>query len=256
MDELVSIIMPSFNCARFIGQTIESVINQTYKNWELLITDDCSSDDSALIVNRYAAKDDRVKLLKLEKNSGAGVARNNSIENAHGRYIAFLDSDDMWMPTKLEKQIKFMEEKECALSYTSYLVCNEESKVTGIVVSPRKHSFFQNKCDDKIGFSTAIYDTKYLGKVYMPTIRKRQDWGLTMRLLSKCKVSYGMKEPLGYYRVGQDSLSKNKRSLIKYNIAAYKEVLQWSSIHATLFFWCVYLPSNLLKKLGLKYINR
>ena len=245
---LVSIITPAYNCADFIAKTIESVRAQTYNNWELLITDDCSTDGTRDIVARYIEEDSRIHYFCLAENSGAGVARNNSIEKATGRYLAFIDSDDMWMPHKLETQLAFMEEMNCAVSGTSYLTIDEADKVTGIVVAPRKHTFWQNKCDDKIGFSTCMYDTAKIGKQYMPHLRKRQDWGLKMKLLSICKVAYEIKEPLGYYRKGHDSLSKNKYSLIKYHYAAYMEVLGWGFAKAFLFFWMIYLPSNLIKK--------
>ena len=252
---LVSIITPSYNCAEFIERTIDSVQKQSYTNWEMLITDDCSKDNSVEIIKLIAAKDPRIKLFQLEKNSGAGVARNKSIEHAQGRYIAFLDSDDMWMPEKLEKQIAFMQEKQCGLSYTSMINIDEHDNEIGIEVAPRRHTFGQNKRDDKVGFSTAIYDQEMVGKIFMPTIRKRQDWGLVLSVLRKCKVAYGLKQPLAYYRVGHESLSKNKMALIKYNIAAYRTVLGWSSLRAYLFFLFIYMPSYLSKKLFLKMIN-
>lgn len=256
MDKnLVSIITPSYNCAEFIERTVDSVQKQTYTNWEMLITDDCSKDNSVEVIRQIAAKDPRIKLFQLEKNSGAGVARNKSIEHAQGRYIAFLDSDDMWMPEKLEKQIAFMQEKQCGLSYTSMINIDEHDNEIGIEVAPRRHSFSQNMRDDKVGFSTAIYDQEMVGKIFMPTIRKRQDWGLVLSVLRKCKVAYGLKQPLAYYRVGHESLSKNKMALIKYNIAAYRTVLGWSSLRAYLFFLFIYMPSYLSKKLFLKMIN-
>lgn len=253
--ELVSIITPSYNCSEFIEKTIKSVQNQTYKNWEMLITDDCSTDNSVEIIKAFAFKDPRIKLFQLEKNSGAGVARNKSIEHAQGKYIAFLDSDDKWMPEKLEKQIAFMQEKQCGLSYTSMINIDEHDNEIGIEVAPKRHTLSQNKRDDKVGFSTAVYDQEVVGKIFMPTIRKRQDWGLVLSVLKKCKVAYGIKQPLAYYRIGHDSLSKNKLALVKYNIAAYKSVLGWSSLRAHLFFSFVYLPSYLSKKLFLKMIN-
>ncbi len=252
---LVSIITPSYNCSEFIERTIDSVQKQSYTNWEMLITDDCSKDNSVEVIKQIAAKDPRIKLFQLEKNSGAGVARNKSIEHAQGRYIAFLDSDDMWMPEKLEKQIAFMQEKQCALSYTSMVNIDEHDNEIGIEVAPRRHTFSQNKRDDKVGFSTAIYDQEMVGKIFMPTIRKRQDWGLVLSVLRKCKVAYGLKQPLAYYRVGHESLSKNKMALIKYNIAAYKTVLGWCSLRAYIFFLFIYMPSYLSKKLFLKMIN-
>lgn len=253
---LVSIVTPSFNSSKFINKAIESVLSQTYQNWEMLITDDCSSDDSCMIIERYVEKDDRIKLFRLNENSGAGVARNNSISKAKGQFIAFLDSDDVWMPEKLEKQIAFMKNRNCALSCTSYMTINEYDEVIGMVLAPNLHTFFENKCDDKVGFSTAIYDCERLGKRFMPTIRKRQDWALVMSIMKDCKVAYGMKQPLGYYRKGQDSLSKNKISLVKYNIAAYQKVLGWSYIKAFIFLWLVYIPCNVWKKIVMNYINR
>lgn len=253
---LVSIITPSYNCAAFIGETIESILSQTYQNWELLITDDCSSDNSREIINEYCARDSRIKLFKLEKNSGAGVARNNSIEEAKGRYIAFCDSDDRWYPDKLEKQLHYMEAKGCAISHTSYMTCDENNNVTGIIVC-RKRECLTSMCkDDKMGFLTVIYDASIIGKVFMPSLRKRQDWALKLMLLKKSNVSYGMKEPLAYYRKREGSISNDKRSLIKYNIAVYRTILGWSGIKANLFFYFVFMPTHIKKLMFVKYINR
>lgn len=252
---LVSIITPSYNCSRYIEETINSIQAQTYDNWELLITDDCSSDNSCAVIEGYARKDPRIKLLKLDENSGAGVARNKSIEEAKGRFIAFCDSDDRWYPDKLEKQLKFMVEKDCAISHTSYMTCDEKDKITGIVVCRKKETLKSMCKDDKMGFLTVIYDTDKVGKVFMPLMRKRQDWGLKLKILKLCKEAYGMKEPLAYYRQHQGSISSNKRSLIKYNIAVYKEVLGWSKLRANLYFYCIFMPTHIKKRLFLKYLN-
>lgn len=248
MEELVSIITPSYNSVKYIGECINSIRQQTYQNWELLITDDCSKDDTIDVVTKYAMEDKRVRLFKLDKNSGAGVARNNSIMQAKGRYIAFCDSDDMWMPDKLEKQIAFMNEKDCALSFTSIMLCDERGAIKGLEVCPSSHTFKQNWCDNRVGTTTAIYDTQKVGKIFMPTLRKRQDWGLFMTILSKCRISYGLKLPLAYYRIGQESLSKKKKSLVKYNIAVYQTVLGWSYIRSLFFFLAVYMPCWTYKK--------
>lgn len=253
---LVSIITPSYNSAEFIGATIEAIRKQTYPNWELLITDDCSTDNTLQIVERYAEGDSRIKLHVLATNSGAGIARNHSIERAQGRFIAFCDSDDRWYPEKLEKQLAFMKEKDCALSYTSYMTCDEQGKSIGIVVCRKRETMFSMMCDNGIGCLTAMYDAQKVGKIFMPSIRKRQDWGLWLKVLSKCRVAYGMKEPLAIYRLRNGSLSQKKSALIKYNLAFYKEVLGWSSAKAHLFFWAVFAPTYLTKKLGGKYINR
>lgn len=256
MNSLVSIITPAYNCSSFIGDMIKSIQAQTYKNWELLITDDCSTDNSREIIERYAENDARIKLLKLSKNSGAGLARNNSIKEARGRFIAFCDSDDRWYPEKLEKQLEFMKLKDCALSHTSYMTCNENSDITGIVVARNKETLKSMCKDDRMGFLTVVYDVSKVGKVFMPSMRKRQDWALKLNILKICNKAYGMKEPLSIYRKHSDSISANKMSLIKYNIAVYKEVLGWSGIRSNLFFYFVFMPTHLLKLMGLRYINR
>ena len=148
---LVSIITPSYNSAPFIAETIESIINQSYPYWELLITDDCSSDNTIEIIQEFIKKDSRIKLFQLDQNSGAGICRNKSIENAQGRFIAFCDSDDCWMPNKLEKQLAFMIEKDCVLSYTSYMICDENSKIQGIIICNKKITYTNMKHDDGIG---------------------------------------------------------------------------------------------------------
>lgn len=248
MNELVSIITPSYNSEKYISDCIESVIAQTYTNWELLITDDCSKDNSIKVIQQYVDKDPRIHLFVLKENSGAAVARNNSIKEAKGRYIAFCDSDDFWMPDKLEKQLEFMRQKDCALSYTSIILCDESGTIKGLEVCPSSHTFKQNWCDNRVGTSTAIYDIQKVGKTLMPSLRKRQDWGLFMTILGKCRISYGMKLPLAYYRMGQESLSKNKKSLVKYNIAVYQTVLGWSYFRSLLFFLTVYMPCWTFKK--------
>lgn len=253
---LVSIITPSYNSAKFIGATIDSIIAQTYQNWELLITDDCSTDDSLIIIEQYLQKDPRVQLFRLEKNSGAGISRNRSIQEARGRFIAFCDSDDQWYPEKLEKQLTFMNKKKCVLSYTSYMTCNEHNELTGIVVCNNRETFSSMKCDDEIGCLTAIYDTDKVGKVFMPEMRKRQDWGLWLSILQQCKTAYGLKEPLAIYRIHSNSISRNKLTLVKYNINVYKSILGYSFVKAYISFIFLFLPTYFVKKLIQFYVNR
>lgn len=222
-------------------------MNQTYHNWEMIITDDCSTDNTVSKIKSLCQIDKRIKVYQLKSNSGAATARNNSIKMASGRYIAFLDSDDMWDPHKLEIQINFMNRIGCALSYTSLYLCNVSGEITGLEIAPKTHSFHQSWFDNKCSTSTAIYDTQKVGKIFMPSIRKRQDWGLFMSILRLCKIAYGIKQPLAYYRMGQASLSKNKWSLIKYNIQVYREVLGWSYIFSILFFLIGYIPVHFYK---------
>lgn len=258
MDDLglVSIITPSYNSASFISETIESILSQTYPYWELLITDDCSTDGSVEIIERYIQKDSRIKLFRLERNYGAGICRNRSISEAKGRFIAFCDSDDRWCPEKLAKQLTFMREKDCALSYTSYLTCDESGNISGIIIGRKKETYFSMQCDDGIGCLTAMYDTGKVGKVFMPELRKRQDWGLWLTILKDCGIAYGLKEPLAIYRIHSGSISKNKKSLIKYNLSIYRTVLGYSRIISYLFFFILFLPSYFSKKLFLRLVNR
>mgnify|MGYP000072251826 FL=1 len=252
---LVSIITPSYNSSKFISQTIESILSQTYTNWELLITDDCSVDNTREIVESYQRKDTRIKFFQLKENSGPGIARNHSIEMAKGRFIAFCDSDDQWYPEKLEKQLAFMQEKNCALSYTSYMVCDESNVITSIVVSLSNITYAALKRDNGIGCSTAIFDVDKVGKMYFPDIRKRQDWGLWLNILKKVKVAYGMKEPLALYRIQETSLSSNKLSLIRYNIAVYRQVLKYPLLLAYMTFWIINMPCYFMKKMRLYILN-
>lgn len=249
---LVSIITPSYNSSEYITETIEGIINQTYTNWELLITDDCSTDDSVKIIEEYTQKDSRIKLYKLKKNSGAGICRNKSIEMSQGRFIAFCDSDDVWMSHKLEKQLNFMIEKDCALTYSSYMLINEKGVEQGIVVSMKKIDFASMKRDDGIGCLTAIYDTSKVGKMYMSALRKRQDWGLWLEILAKCKVSYGLKEPLAYYRLRNGSISNNKLVLVKHNINVYRKILKFSILKSYLYFFFIFMPTYICKKIRIK----
>lgn len=253
---LVSIITPSYNCSKFISTTIASIQAQTYTNWELLITDDCSTDNSREIIENFSRNDSRIKLFTLQKNSGAGIARNESIKNSSGRYIAFCDSDDFWTAEKLEKQLFFMKENGIDLSFSSYLTCDENGNNIGIIVCPKKVSYKSIQKDDKIGCLTLIYDTRNVGKVYLPDLRKRQDWAMKLKILEKCKYGFGIKEPLATYRLSQNSLSSNKKQLIKYNIAVYTDVLKWSKLRAYLFFTFVFIPNYFAKKYLQKIVNR
>lgn len=253
---LVSIIMPTYNSSDFIRETLDSILLQTYSNWELLITDDKSSDETVAIIEEYIEKDSRIKLFKQEQNGGAGVCRNRSIEAAVGRFIAFCDSDDCWFPYKLENQLYFMKKKNCAFSYTSYLTQNERSRIKGIVICSRKETLFSMLCNNGIGCLSVIYDTELLGKEYMPTLRKRQDWGLWLTLLKNCKVAYGMKEPLAYYRLRKGSISYNKRALIKFNVAVYREIMHFSWLKAHFFFFFLFLPKYFIVQFLNKCVNR
>jgi glycosyltransferase involved in cell wall biosynthesis len=253
---LVSIITASYNCSKFIAETIESIQAQTYTNWELLITDDCSTDSSREIIRTYAEKDARIRLICLSVNSGAGVARNTSIEQAQGRFIAFCDSDDRWLPYKLEKQLDYMTRNNVDACYSSYLTCDEQGDIRGIVVAYKSINYKEICRDDSIGFLTFIYNAERVGKVYMPSLRKRQDWAYKILLMQKAPLAYGVLDALAIYRIRTNSLSNNKRKLVRYNVRVYKEVLHYSTIGAWLKFLFDFFPHYVAKKLRLRIINQ
>ena len=254
-NDLVSVIMPTFDSGLKLADSIDSILNQTYRNLELIITDDDSTDAETLgILKSYCEKDERVSVLFLEVNKGPGYARDRSIERARGRYIAFCDSDDKWYPEKLERQIAFMNEKQCVLSYTSYIIIDNDDCETGIVIAPPSMSFQKLKLDNQIGCLTAIYDSKLLGRKYfMPFIRKRQDWGLFLTILRDTgQKAYAIQDPLDYYRDTKGSVSSNKLGLIKYNIRIYEKVLGFSHLKAVLYFYFLFTPAH-IRKLIKKY---
>lgn len=245
MDDLVSIITPLYNSEEFIEETINSVLNQTYKNWEMLIVDDCSIDNSLRIVKQFAADDSRIKLIQLETNSGAAIARNKAIEEAQGRYIAFLDSDDLWHSQKLEKQIEFMQENNYAFTFTKYQQMTEDGNlIDRFIEVPDEITYEKALYTNPVGCLTVIYDVKKLGKLYMPLIRKRQDYGLWLKILKKIECGYGLNENLAYYRVRNNSVSSNKLNLIKYQWELYREVEKLSLVKSVF-----YLSSVILSKM-------
>ena len=249
---LVSVVTPSYNCSAFIGETIESILSQTYRNWELLITDDCSTDNSRDIIEEYAAKDSRIKLLKLKENSGAGVARTNSIQAAKGRFMAFCDSDDRWYPDKLEKQLAFMQENDCYLSYTSYDVCSETGEIIGYVKCLNNLTKSKILRDNGIGCLTAIYNAEKIGKHYMPKMRKRQDWCLWIDIISKIGVANGFQKSLALYRDRANSISSNKIEMLKYNYEVYHTFLKKNPAVAWFMLIFKFIPYYFYKKLKQK----
>lgn len=250
---LVSIITPSYNSASFIAETIESILAQTYTNWELLITDDCSTDNTSTIVSNYMQKDSRIKFFQLTNNSGAGVARNNSIKEANGRFLAFCDSDDCWYPHKLEKQLTFMVNNGYEFTCTSYDCYNEAgNKKIGSIKCKKKITYWTLLKDNSIGCLTSIYDTFHIGKIYMPIIRKRQDWGLWLSIIKKTKTVYGLQDTLAKYRIRENSISSNKIEMLKYNYSLYKDVEGFGSVSSFFLLTGYFLPYYFYKKIKQK----
>ena len=185
MDELVSIIMPSYNTANYIAASIQSVLDQTYQNWELLLVDDCSTDDTDAVVAPFLS-DARIRYLKNEQNSGAAISRNRALREAKGRWIAFLDSDDLWEPQKLEKQLTFMQEHDYHFSYTNYIEIDENSAPNGrSVTGPKKitKSGMYNFCWP--GCLTVMYDAEAVGLIQIADIRKNNDYAMLMKVCQK-----------------------------------------------------------------------
>lgn len=222
---LVSIITPAYNCANYIGTTIESVLSQTYSYWEMIIVDDCSSDNIEEVVLHYASKDSRIKYKKLEVNSGAAVARNVAMSMATGQYIAFLDSDDVWLPDKLSTQIQFMQENNYKFTCTDYEQIDETGRRLGkIMHCIEKADYNRVLLDCPIGNSTVMYDVTQMGKFEVPNIRKRNDDALWLKMLKSEKFIYGLNQVLVQYRVRHDSISANKFQLIKYHWVLYRKI--------------------------------
>lgn len=201
VDGLVSIITPAYNAADYIAETIESVLAQTYKNWEMLIVNDCSKDNTSEIVQSYAAKDKRIKLINLKQNSGAAVARNTAIQNAKGRYIAFLDSDDLWKKEKLQKQLSFMQQNDYAFTFTEYqyLKLKPDEKLR-IIKVPRSLTYEQSLKNTIIGCLTVIVDRKQTRNFQMPLVRAGQDHLTWWLLMKRGFKAYGLQENLAEYR--------------------------------------------------------
>lgn len=221
--DLVSIITPTYNCAKFIGATIESVLNQTYQNFEMIIVDDASKDNTEEVVKSF--KDKRIKYIRLSKNSGPAVARNRAMEEARGKYMAFLDSDDLWKREKLEKQINFIKKNKYKIICSDYEQIDEEgNKLNKIIPCKKKVNYNGILLSCPVGNSTVFYDVSKLGKFKVPNIRKRNDDALWLQILKKEEYMHGQKEVLMEYRIRQNSVSSNKLSLIKYHWQLYREI--------------------------------
>lgn len=244
-EDLVSIVVPVYNSEKFIDQTIETVKKQTYNNWELLLVNDCSTDKSKEIIIKKIKNDDRIKLLELEKNSGAAIARNKGIENARGKYIVFLDADDLWNEKKLEKQVKFMREKQCEFSFTGYEFADEMGKPNGKKVHvPEKINYKQALKNTTIWTSTVMFDMTKLFKedIFMPNVRRGQDTATWWKVLrSKVNEAYGLNEILSSYRRCKKTLSSNKFKALKRTWYLYRNVEKLNIFKSSYYFfvYCV-----------------
>ena len=225
MNALVSIITPSYNSAKFIAETIQSVQNQTYPNWEMIIVDDGSSDETESVVLSIIQNDNRIQFHKLSQNSGPAVARNTGIEKASGDYMTFIDADDIWFSTFIENNIKTIQETGIPFVFSSYRRANEQLEfVYSDFIVPHKVSYTDILKSNSISCLTAFLDIKKLGKKYMPLIRKRQDMGLWLNYLKVIPFAHGIQETQAIYRIRENSLSRKKSDLIKYQWQFYRQV--------------------------------
>lgn len=219
MMELVSIIVPVYQVEKYIAETMDCVRGQTYPNWELLLVDDCGSDGSVDVIERYMGEsgDERIRLIRQSANVGAARTRNRGLAEAKGRYIAYLDADDLWMPDKLERELKFMQEKDIAFAFTGYEFADEGGKGTGRIVRvPATLTYKEALQNTTIFTTTVMFDTKKISKTLleMPDI-KSEDTALWWKVLRNGYVAYGLDENLVKYRRVGNSLSSNKLEALR-----------------------------------------
>lgn len=237
-NDLVSIITPAYNNSEFIKQTIESVQKQTYKNWEMIVVDDCSTDRTPELIKKISQKDDRIKYIKLKKNSGAAIARNRALRESRGRFIAYLDADDLWKKNKIQNQIDFMLSHNYAFACSNYEKIDINNKILKQVKIPKEINyklFLRNTIIQNVG---VMIDTKKTGKelLTMPNVYGKEDAATWCQLLKSGFNCYGVPEFLSYYRVVPKSLSSNKIKSIKRTWFLYRKVERLSFMNACFCF--------------------
>lgn len=245
---LISIITPSYNSLEFLPDTAQSIFNQTYTNWEWLIVDDGSIDGTIDYLKNLAKDDSRIKPTFLDNNQGAANARNIAIQKAKGKYIAFLDSDDIWNHNKLLYQVSFMQKNDYAFTFTNYKLMEQSGEILNkVIVAPKKIMYEDLLKNTIIGCLTVMLDIEKVGRVQMPMIRSRQDFALWLSILKRGIVAYGIQEDLACYRKVQGSISSNKVKAAKMNWFVYRKIEKLSVPKAA---WCfVNYAYNAVKKL-------
>lgn len=244
MTPLISIVTPCFNCGKFIAETIESVQAQTYQNWEMIIIDDCSEDDSVAIARRYAAKDSRIKVNVCKNNYGAALARNIAIEMSRGEYLAFLDADDLWVPTKLEKQLRFMQENDCDFSCTEFEHMNEEGRSLGRQCKvPSRLSYTKMLFFNWAGCLTVMYKQDLNNKIYSDNTRQFNDYSLILQVIKRCHNAMGIHECLAAYRKRKASISRARKT--KY--FSLRRVLHNFEGHSLPIVWLCFMTRVFIK---------
>ncbi len=250
---LVSVVMPSWNCGRYVEESVRSVLAQTYRNWELLFQDDCSSDDTRVIIERLAAEDPRIRYACNEYNSGAAVTRNAALRRARGRWIAFLDSDDLWQPQKLEHQLEFMAKNGYAFSYHAYQEISERRKPLGVHVRGKRHvgRLGMMSCCWP-GCLAVMYDAEAIGLVQIADVRKNNDTALWLKVIRKADCHF-LDQELALYRRRKGSITPpGIMTRIKWHYTLFRVAERMNPVAA--FFWmCMNVAGNGYKKLF--YVN-
>lgn len=242
MDNLVSIITPVYNSEKYIGETIKSVLSQTYDNWEMLIADDCSKDNTAEVIKGFT--DPRIKYFKLEKNAGAAIARNRVLEKARGKFIAFLDADDMWKPEKLEKQLRFMIDNNIGFSFTGYEILRD--KKNKVIKVPQKLNYSKFMKNTVIGTLTVMINTDISGEIRLVNVKKDHDSMTWAKLLRSGLYAYGLNESLAYYRKVKGSISNEKLQAAKTHWNNCRNIEKLSIPKC--FYYFIFYVLNALKK--------
>lgn len=222
-ETLVSIVMPAYNCEKYVVEAINSILAQTHQNWELLVLDDGSKDNTLQVINEFGNRDSRIRPLQNEKNMGVSATRNRGIELASGEWIAFLDSDDMWEPSKLEKQFKVAEENSAEFLFTGSSYINEEGEpFKGIFEVPDKVSYKKLRNQNVMSCSSVIIKKKFFDNIKMEKDEMHEDYAVWLRILKLGVTAYGVNEPLLIYRISRNSKSGNKMKTVKMTYKVFR----------------------------------
>ncbi len=243
---MISVITPAYNAAACIAETVASVQKQTYTDWEMIIVDDCSSDDTYAVAQALAAQDERIKVVRHEKNQGVAAARNTALDLAQGDYVAFLDSDDLWTAEKLEKQHAFMEENGHVLTYTQYQVYYGEGRCGKIIDVPPKMTYTDIFKNTAIACLTVMVNRKKSGDFHMPPLKHTEDQCTWQDILKRGYTAYALCENLALYRTSENSMTGNKKKVIKRQWSTYRDYYKFSLVKSGYYFVCYAI--NAVKK--------
>ena len=274
---LVSIVMPAFNCKDFIAESVVSVLAQTYQNWELIIVDDCSNDETAEIAIQYTLQDERIRFFMMDRNSGPSLVRNKAIEQSRGQYIAFLDSDDLWKPEKLETQIEMMRDRKALFCFSSYEPFYEDGLILSVVCAPQTVDYGRMLLGSVIGCLTVVYDASEIGKryfseksdeiagtIYSRVIRKlgHEDYILWLNILKDCDANLypgwsviGIKKSLAFYRLRNNSLSASKLKVALYQWVIYRRCEKIGMLKS-IFYFGNYIIRGILKHKKISFYRK